>query len=68
MDEEAFCEDCLRTLLFNVRVPQQPHLLGVTRECLRSLQARRIRGVFLFGYFILDKQNKVTRQQGETKC
>ena len=22
-------------------------------------------GVFLFGYFILDKQNKVTRQQGE---
>ncbi len=47
--------------------PQRPHPLGVTRECLCFIQARRIRGVFLFGYFILDKQNKVTRQQGETK-
>jgi hypothetical protein len=23
------------------------------------------RGVFFFGYFLLDKQKKVTRQQGE---
>jgi len=53
-------------LFFNARVPQRPYPLGVTRACLRFLQVRRIRGVFLFGYFILDKQNKVTRQQGET--
>ena len=65
MDEEAFREDCLRALLFNARVPQRPHPLGVTRECLCLLQARRIRGVFLFGYFILDKQNKVTRQRAK---
>ncbi len=57
---------CLRKLYFNFRVPERPHKAGVTRECLSLLQARRIRGVFLFGYFILDKQNKVTRQQGET--
>jgi len=25
-------------------------------------------GVFSFGYFSLDKQRKVTRQQGEIKC
>ena len=26
------------------------------------------RGVFFFGYFLLDKQKKVTRQQGEKRC
>ena len=26
------------------------------------------RGVFFFGYFLLDKQKKVTRQQGEKHC
>jgi len=59
------CEDCLRALLFNARVPQQPPPLRATRECPCFLWARRIRGVFLFGYFILDKQNKVTRQPGD---
>jgi hypothetical protein len=28
----------------------------------------RRRGVFFFGYFLLDKQKKVTRQQGEKQC
>ncbi len=37
---------CLRKLYFNFRVPERPHKAGVTRECLRLLQARRIRGVF----------------------
>jgi len=33
--------------------PQWPHPLGVTRECLCFLQARRIRGVFLFTKHVL---------------
>jgi len=33
-----------------------------------SLVGQIVRGVFLYGYFILDKQNKVTRQQGEKQC
>ncbi len=38
----AVREDCLRALPFNARVPQRPNTAGVTRECLRLLQARLI--------------------------
>ena len=38
------------------------------RRMLREPEGQTDWGVFSFGYFSLDKQRKVTRQQGETKC
>ena len=35
---------------------------------LRGPEGQTDWGVFSFGYFSLDKQRKVTRQQGETNC
>jgi hypothetical protein len=37
-------------------------------EMAEGMRSTSARGVFSFGYFSLDKQRKVTRQQGETKC
>jgi len=59
MCEEAFREDCLRKLSFNFRVPQRPHPLWVTRECLCFLQARLTGAAFSLGTFFVavDKES-----------